>query len=264
MARSSESVSRVRVTYKALQKLPSNIWSKLVKVVPRHWRGNGSNPHHNGAGQTRSRYMAQTGSWDRVHHKASPVNRDVERLAGLANSSVGSSHLSGSSRRGSGHIKAPEPSSTADRGSLYRYLTDRGNLTRAPILVQRPGGNPDNAIQMVATVDTGNEGPNLMALRHFKRVNKGGKVVLEPLDAEIEGVGGSRVKAIGMVRGLNWQFKNGFKTYESDFCVVDMPRYDVLISWGTIWKYKILKLGSDLTHHLEQAALKQKRGQQFR
>jgi hypothetical protein len=228
-----------------------------MKVVPRHWRGNGSNPHHNGAGQMRSRYTAETGSWDSVRRDASPVNRDAEPLVGLTNLSIGSSHLSGSSPIGLGHIKAPEPSSTANRGSLYKSSTDRGNLTRAPILVQRPGGNPDNAIQMVATVDTGNEGPNLMALRHFKRLNKGGKVVLEPLDAEIEGIGGSRVKAKGMVRGLNWQFKNGFKTYKSDFCVVDMPQYDVLISWGTIWKYKILKPGSDLTHHLEQAALKQ-------
>ncbi|KAL4733819.1 hypothetical protein BDV11DRAFT_73669 [Aspergillus similis] len=249
MARNSERVSRVRVAYKNLQKLPSNIWSKLVEVVPRHWRGNDSNPRHNGAGQTGSRYMAQTGSWDRVHHNARLVNGDVKPLDGIAKSSVESPHLSSSSRIGSGHIKAPEPSPSADRGNLYRSLTDRGNLTRAPILVQRPGGNPDNAIQMVATIDTGNEGPNLMAFRHFKRVNKGGKVVLEPLDAEIEGVGGSRVKAIGMVRGLNWQFKNGFKTYESDFCVIDMPRYDVLISWGTIWKYKIVKLGSDLNHH---------------
>ncbi|KAL4941870.1 hypothetical protein BDV06DRAFT_172406 [Aspergillus oleicola] len=145
-----------------------------------------------------------------------------------------------------------EPSSS--NSSLESLPVDYGKRNKLPIRVQRPNSNPTNAVRMIALLDTGCETvAPLMTYRHFQRLNIHD---LDPFEGEIEGLYGARGEARGIARGLKWYFEEGYKTYTSDFIIVDLDQYDVLINNNTIWKYDLLETGSDYKEHLKRSARK--------
>ncbi|KAL2869833.1 LEA domain protein [Aspergillus lucknowensis] len=136
----------------------------------------------------------------------------------------------------------------------------RQNSGMISILVRRPEDSPKNAIPMIASFDTECRGGNLISLRHFNRLREYGNVPFEPVDGEVELLQGEPVRLLGIARGLTWQLELGFKTYTSDFYIVDMLRYDALVGRDTIFKYELLQRGADYAHHLErQEARRRKR-----
>ncbi|KAL4963069.1 retropepsin-like aspartic protease [Aspergillus stella-maris] len=126
------------------------------------------------------------------------------------------------------------------------------------IRVRRPRGSPRDAIKVYALLDTGCDGPCLMASSHFDRLNKDGRITLEePFSHESEGLHGGRKKAKGIARALEWQFKEGGKTFKSDFLIVDMDQHDVVISERTLWKEKLLRAGRELVECHENSKRQQ-------
>ncbi|KAL4878725.1 hypothetical protein BJY04DRAFT_194982 [Aspergillus karnatakaensis] len=124
------------------------------------------------------------------------------------------------------------------------------------ILVRLPGDKPQQSQRMVASLDTQCDGINLMRSQvWFDRVNQDGRGNLDLADDEVVSPFGSeheRSRVIGVARGLEWHFKNGGKTYKSDFHVINMNGFDVLIGNDTIKRERLLQPGADLQEHLEK------------
>ncbi|KAL4867947.1 hypothetical protein BDV12DRAFT_197807 [Aspergillus spectabilis] len=144
----------------------------------------------------------------------------------------------------------------SDSRSGSSISIDRRNCLRTKILVRLPEDRPDHALLMIASLDTQCWGADLMALRQFERLNKDNRIVLHPVDAVIEPLKGPPVRVVGIARGLTWTLEEGYRTYTTDFYVIDMDRYDVLIGWDTIFKYELLHTGADLGYHAWRTAQK--------
>ncbi|KAL4932084.1 retropepsin-like aspartic protease [Aspergillus undulatus] len=128
------------------------------------------------------------------------------------------------------------------------------------ILVRFPGEGPDNTYQIAASIDTQCKGANLMRREIWDRLNADGRRNMEDSDDfHIRNLGTQKIPVLGIARGLEWQFKNGQRTYTSDFLIIDMNQFDALIGTDTIWQYRLVEPGADLQHHLEMSARKAKR-----
>ncbi|KAL4791894.1 hypothetical protein BDV19DRAFT_369616 [Aspergillus venezuelensis] len=145
--------------------------------------------------------------------------------------------------------KSELPSSNS---SVHSPPDDYKDPSRLDICVFRHNGTPSNTVLMRALLDTGFEGSEcLMNDEHFQKLNI---PELEPYEGEIEAVDGGRVAILGIARGLVWQVEHGWRTYKSDFIIVDLPKYDVLINNQTIWKNRLFEAGADVAYHLARAA----------
>ncbi|RDW65829.1 retropepsin-like aspartic protease [Aspergillus mulundensis] len=121
------------------------------------------------------------------------------------------------------------------------------------IVVRLPGDAPDRTQQVTASMDTQLIKINLMRREVWDRLNIDGRGNLEHLDDDyyVRNLGSEEIRIEGVVRNLEWRFKKGAKTYQSDFYIISM-RYDVLIGTDTINAYRLLRVGSDLLEHLEK------------
>lgn len=109
---------------------------------------------------------------------------------------------------------------------------------------------------MAASLDTQCRGLNLMSSEAWDRLNEDGRGVLESAgDAFVRNLGPHRLRVLGLVRGLEWHFKNGYRTYTDDFHVFDMRDFDVLIGSQSIYQYRLLEPGPDLRRHMERDAV---------
>jgi hypothetical protein len=142
-------------------------------------------------------------------------------------------------------ISTPSPESTGLNSDLSRGYD---------ILVRLPGDEPGKTKQMVASIDTQCTGVNLMRSEiWFDRLNEDGRGRLEPVNDEyVTTLGSESIQVIGIARGLEWHFKNGARTYKSDFHIVKMHRFDVLLGSTTIREHGLLQPGADLRRHLEK------------
>lgn len=95
---------------------------------------------------------------------------------------------------------------------------------------------------------------NLMSRKIWEeRLNKDGRGYLEPdHDAYVTTIKSDRIPIIGVIRGVEWHFTNGPRTYTSDFHVIEMGDFDVLIGSDTIRQYQLVLLGLDLLYHLSE------------
>jgi hypothetical protein len=97
-----------------------------------------------------------------------------------------------------------------------------------------------------------------MDCRHFARLEKPHKIRLEPSDVDIVTLDGKRMKVHGIARGLLWRLHEGFRTYKSDFYVLEMDLFDALVGWETIFEYDLLQLGADTKLHIDKTREKEK------
>lgn len=124
------------------------------------------------------------------------------------------------------------------------------------IVVGLPGDDPSRKRQMAASLDTQCRGLNLMSSEAWDRLNEDGRGVLESAgDAFVRNLGPHRLRVLGLVRGLEWHFKNGYRTYTDDFHVFDIRDFDVLIGSQSIYQYRLLEPGPDLRRHMERDAV---------
>ncbi|KAL4908382.1 hypothetical protein BDW74DRAFT_100240 [Aspergillus multicolor] len=121
------------------------------------------------------------------------------------------------------------------------------------ILVRLRGDAPDRTQQMTASMDTQLMEINLMRREVWDRLNEDGRGILEHLDDDcyVRNLGSEEIPIQGVVRNLEWRFKKGAKTYQSDFYIISM-RFDVLIGTDTINEYQLLRFGPDLSEHFEK------------
>ncbi|KAL2831696.1 hypothetical protein BDW59DRAFT_123693 [Aspergillus cavernicola] len=129
------------------------------------------------------------------------------------------------------------------------------------IRMRLPGDEPSRTQQMIASIDTQCQGLNLMRRDvWYDRLNEDGRGILEPVDdVTVRNLGSERIRVIGVVRGLEWYFKNGYRTYNSDFYIIDMDGFDVLFGSDTIHENQLLQPGPDLRYHLEKNATNERK-----
>ncbi|KAL4763103.1 retropepsin-like aspartic protease [Aspergillus foveolatus] len=122
------------------------------------------------------------------------------------------------------------------------------------ILLRLPGDNPEQNRPAVASIDTQLVEVNLMRREIWEtRLNEDGRGHLE-LDhnAYVTTIKSDRIPIIGVARGVEWHFKNGPRTYTSDFHIIEMGDFDVLIGSDTIKQYRLVVLGPDVRYHLRK------------
>jgi hypothetical protein len=147
-------------------------------------------------------------------------------------------------------------SSDSRTGSIAS--ASRRSFGRFPILVRgNENVTPAKALGMYAWLDTGCV-KNLMDYRHFARLEEPDKIRFEPSNVDIVTLNGKRMKVHGIARGLLWGFREGFRTYISDFYVLEMDLFDALVGWETIFEYDVLQLGIDTKLHLDKTREKEK------
>ncbi|KAL2842869.1 hypothetical protein BJX68DRAFT_159251 [Aspergillus pseudodeflectus] len=149
-----------------------------------------------------------------------------------------------------------ERGSDSSSDSAYSARSDtqastRSNSQQLQILVQGcEGVTPEHALGMCAFLDTGCA-KDLMAYRHFLRLKQAHGIELEESNVEVMPLNDRPMEVYGIARGLLWQLdEEGFRTYTSDFYIVDMDQFDVLISWETARKYNLLDYGADIQEYL--------------
>ncbi|KAL2812513.1 hypothetical protein BJX63DRAFT_244614 [Aspergillus granulosus] len=122
---------------------------------------------------------------------------------------------------------------------------------------------PKEVWGMMAGLDTGSK-VNLMSRHHFDRLQRAHNIQMYRARKDIVPLNGKQMKAHGIARGVLWQFGKGFKTYKSDFYILDMDQFDVLIGEKTISKYELLSPGADTQRHLRRTRENEERQQQER
>jgi hypothetical protein len=93
---------------------------------------------------------------------------------------------------------------------------------------------------------------DLMDRRHFNRLARKHNIRMYRSKVDVMPLGGEPMVVYGIARGVIWQLSNGFKTYKSDFYILDMDQYDVLISRKTIFEYELYNHGTDTEIHLRR------------
>ncbi|KAL4821950.1 hypothetical protein BDW67DRAFT_179772 [Aspergillus spinulosporus] len=111
------------------------------------------------------------------------------------------------------------------------------------ILLKFPGDGPKQSHQAVASIDTQLVKVNLMRWEVWdKRLNEDRRGRLElDHDAYVTTLKSGRIPIIGVARGVEWHLKYGPRTYVSDFHVVEMKDFDVLIGSDTITQYQLTR-----------------------
>jgi hypothetical protein len=128
---------------------------------------------------------------------------------------------------------------------------DKNTVAPVEILLRFPGDGPEQTHQAVASIDTQLVKVNLMRREVWdERLNEDRRGHLE-LDhnAYVTTIDSERIPIIGVARGVEWYPKYGPRTYVSDFHVIEMPTFDVLIGSDTITQYQLVSLGPDLIYH---------------
>lgn len=147
------------------------------------------------------------------------------------------------SPRGSGNSEPPQVESQVTSSGFLDHDLTLGH----DIMVRLPGDTPGQAHQMVASLDTQCKGINLMSSRVWGKLDEEGRGALQSAgDVALRSLSSEKLPVIGVVRGLEWYFKNGFRTYIDDFHIIDMQRFDVLIGSDSIHKNELLMPGLDL------------------
>ncbi|KAL5040907.1 hypothetical protein BDW71DRAFT_212632 [Aspergillus fruticulosus] len=121
------------------------------------------------------------------------------------------------------------------------------------IILKLPGDGPEQTHQAAASLDTQLVKVNLMRREVWEgRLNDEGRGHLElDHDAYVTTMKSDPIPIIGVARGVEWHFKNGSRTYTSDFHVIEMERFDVLLGSDTIRQYQLVELGPDVRRHLQ-------------
>ncbi|KAL4747206.1 hypothetical protein BDW72DRAFT_183226 [Aspergillus terricola var. indicus] len=122
------------------------------------------------------------------------------------------------------------------------------------ILLRLPGDGPDQTHQAVASIDTQLMKVNLMRREVWdERLNEHGRGHLE-LDhnAYVTTIKSERIPIMGVARGVEWHLKYGPRTYTSDFHVIEMGGFDILIGSDTITQYGLVSAGFDLRYHMRR------------
>ncbi|OJI95871.1 hypothetical protein ASPVEDRAFT_22905 [Aspergillus versicolor CBS 583.65] len=254
--------------------------SFLRKVVPRKlarpfrnvpWSHHGETPEVDSAEASQLPPPSLTTRRRHVSSRASPGNRtlssDMGRISPESNapripqsppgepnlppeptSLTGDASLAVSPRRQAIYIDGETTPQSPP--TLFRQVSAPQN-----IVVGLPGDDPSRKRQMAASLDTQCRGLNLMSSEAWDRLNEDGRGVLESAgDAFVRNLGPHKLRVHGVVRGLEWHFKNGYRTYTDDFHVFDMRDFDVLIGSQSIYRYRILEPGPDLRRHMERDA----------
>ncbi|KAL6235904.1 hypothetical protein BDW75DRAFT_127588 [Aspergillus navahoensis] len=122
------------------------------------------------------------------------------------------------------------------------------------IVLRLPGDGPEQTHQAAASLDTQLMNVNLMRREVWEeRLNEDGRGHLElDHDAYVITIKSDRIPIIGVARGVEWHFKNGARTYTSDFHVIEMGGFDVLIGSDTIAQYQLVLPGPDVLYHLKK------------
>ncbi|KAL5337869.1 hypothetical protein BJX70DRAFT_219191 [Aspergillus crustosus] len=125
------------------------------------------------------------------------------------------------------------------------------------IRVRLPGDAPDKIKQITASLDTQCKVVNLMRRGIWdKTLNEDGRLNLVPADENVcvSNLGSEPLPVIGIARNLEWYLKEGRRIYISDFHIVDMDHFDVLIGSKTINEYGLLRPGADLEEYIKNSA----------
>ncbi|KAL4951072.1 hypothetical protein BDW69DRAFT_186730 [Aspergillus filifer] len=258
-----ETPSRIKALFDTLKESSKRVRTKLSTVFRLRSRQNESTNETDCTYGTLCVQQALTSTRNGASgHPASVVANPPTVAVRVLSFPISTSPTSLSS---SGRVPSDSIASTAiitsdhsGSGSWAGGPTGSRALFTADILVRGPDDSPKDDINVCALLDTGLEGYCLMASSHFDRLNKDGRITLEePSNHESEGLHGSRKKARGIARALTWHFANGGKTFESDFLILDLDQYDVVISSGTIWEKKLLRVGRDLFEYFEESKRQQ-------
>ncbi|KAL4732875.1 hypothetical protein BDV11DRAFT_108025 [Aspergillus similis] len=137
--------------------------------------------------------------------------------------------------------------------STERLEFDENISSAFDILLRFPGDGPEQTHQAAASIDTQLVKVNLMRRKVWERLTEDGRGHLElDHDAYVTTMKSDRIPIIGVARGVEWHFKIGPRTYSSDFHVIEMGDFDVLIGSDTIKQYRLVLLGPDVLYHLEK------------
>ncbi|KAI9376043.1 hypothetical protein BJX61DRAFT_6958 [Aspergillus egyptiacus] len=171
----------------------------------------------------------------------SPSDAENPRLSGCSRT-LHDEVTPGSSDTGEFDAPDPQPGSPELSFCLSEPLD---------IVVRFRGDPPAKNKLMAAWIDTQCRDTNLMNIDKWHALNEDNRGVLEPADNEyVKPLGPERIPVLGIVRGLEWHFRDGTITYVSDFRLIQTERFDVLIGDNTINKHKLVLPGDDLRRHL--------------
>ncbi|KAJ0425122.1 hypothetical protein BJY00DRAFT_202996 [Aspergillus carlsbadensis] len=189
----------------------------------------------------------------RMHLASDKTKPAVERPRSPLNSE-GPRRSNSSTLSDSGHTTSSitQASASSGHGTGSTASTSRRNSGLLHILVRgREEIHPEDALGMNAWLDTGCV-KDLMDRRHFDRLARVHNIQMYRSKVDVMPLGGEPMVVYGIARGVIWQLGKGFKTYKSDFYILDMDQFDVLISRKTIFKYKLYNLGTDTEIHLRR------------
>ncbi|OJI95876.1 hypothetical protein ASPVEDRAFT_145412 [Aspergillus versicolor CBS 583.65] len=120
------------------------------------------------------------------------------------------------------------------------------------VVMRLEGDEPAQQRLATVTLDTQCDRMNLMSLRVWRRLNEGRGALDRVDDVAVRTLGSERIGILGIVRGVEWRFRGGSKTYKSDFYVADIGGFDVLVGSETILRYDLLRPGSDLERYFNE------------
>ncbi|BCS19448.1 retropepsin-like aspartic protease [Aspergillus puulaauensis] len=145
---------------------------------------------------------------------------------------------------------------------LTRALVPRGSAARRKgegkgndisggfdVVMRLEGDEPAQQRLATVTLDNQCDRMDLMSLRVWERLNEGRGILDRVDDITVRTLGLEQIQILGVVRGVEWRMKWGSRTYRSDFYVVEMERFDVLVGSETIRRYDLLRPCSDLERH---------------
>lgn len=115
------------------------------------------------------------------------------------------------------------------------------------------GDEPTQQRLATVTLDTQCDRMDLMSLRVWERLNEGRGTLDRVDDITVRTLGLEQIQILGVVRGVEWRMKWGARTYRSDFYVVEMERFDVLVGSESIRRYDLLRPCSDLERHFNES-----------
>ncbi|KAL4963071.1 uncharacterized protein BDV14DRAFT_202113 [Aspergillus stella-maris] len=142
---------------------------------------------------------------------------------------------------GAGTIVHESCARNPDRSALsIEQLSFGIGVTEGPHILMRFHGNkPGKAQQATASFETQFLKANIMGSKAWERLSEGGRRgSLEPVGSTyVTPTGPSSISVRGMARNVEWHFRNGPRTYTSDFFVVENDGFDVFIGSDTIRRY---------------------------
>ncbi|KAL4951075.1 hypothetical protein BDW69DRAFT_170802 [Aspergillus filifer] len=112
------------------------------------------------------------------------------------------------------------------------------------ILLKFRGDGPKQTQQATASFETRSLKINLMHSKIWNGLSENGRRgSLEPAgNIYMNPTGSESIPVRGVARNVEWYFKNGPRTYISDFYVMEDDRFDVLIGCVTAWQYRLLEV----------------------